>query len=402
MTCPLEVRNLIQIGDTTYCATGGGLLLFQNPKFEVLTTVDGLHGIDLFQVSRDSYNNIWFGGKAPFGFVQIYDFDKNSVEVFDYGLTEITKFSLRDSIAFASFIDGQDLGLIKWIYYDNKWSYRDIYRNFPITFESINGVEIISGKIFIGTDSGLIVADIRDNLKDPNSWELISDEYISSIDAMHRIENGFIFISNRRMYKVIPINDTIQYEQLEVQIPVGFSAFIVDDDDFVWGLHNKKVYSQKNNFDPIDTGKILYDLALDNHGNIIVGSELGLIEINSNSYEQKNYIPNAPATGKFSAIKVLKDGRFIGASAKGISIKDFDGWRNIAEIKNENSNIINLSYDYNSFISDTVSYDFGDAVSDIEEGPDDLIYFAIEGTFPALSNPTRIGGGIIIVDIDNP
>ena len=86
----------------------------------------------------------------------------------------------------------------------------------------------------------------------------------------------------------------------------------------------------------------------------------------------------------------------------GLSIKEFDGWRNILEIKNENSNIINLSYDFNSFISDTIAYDFGDAVADIEEGPDGLVYCAIEGAFPVLNNPTRTGGGIIIIDIDNP
>ena len=402
MTCPLEVRNLIQIGDTTYCATGGGLLLFQNPKFEVLTTVDGLHGIDLFQVSRDSYNNIWFGGKAPFGFVQIYDFDKNSVEVFDYGLTEITKFFIGDSIALASFVDGQDLGLIKWIYSNYQWSYRDIYRNFPFLIESINGVEILNQHIFLGTDNGLLVGYLGENLKDPNNWELVSNDYSSPIDAMRSTENGFTFISNQTIYSVIDYNDTFQYEQLEVQIPVEFSDFLIDEEDFICGIHNKKVYSQRNNFNPISTGKILYDIALDSQGNLIIGSDLGLIEINRNSYEKKIQIPNSPATGKFSAIKVLKDGRFVGASSKGLSIKDFDGWRNILEIKNENSNIINLSYDFNSFISDTIAYDFGDAVADIEEGPDGLVYCAIEGTFPVLNNPTRTGGGIIIIDIDNP
>ena len=402
LTCPLDIRNLIQLGDTTYCATGGGLLLYHNSTFEVLTTVNGLYGIDLLSISKDSYNNIWIGGKSPFGFVQIYDNEKNSIDVFDYGLTEITKFFIGDSIALASFIDGQDLGLIKWIYSNYQWSYRDIYRNFPFLIESINGVEILNQHIFLGTDNGLLVGYLGENLKDPNNWELVSNDYSSPIDAMRSTENGFTFISNQTIYSVIDYNDTFQYEQLEVQIPVEFSDFLIDEEDFICGIHNKKVYSKRNNFNPISTGKILYDIALDSQGNLIIGSDLGLIEINRNSYEKKIQIPNSPATGKFSAIKVLKDGRFVGASSKGLSIKDFDGWRNILEIKNENSNIINLSYDFNSFISDTIAYDFGDAVADIEEGPDGLVYCAIEGTFPVLNNPTRTGGGIIIIDIDNP
>ena len=402
ITCPLEVRDQIQLGDTTYCATGGGLMLYHNSTFEVLTTVNGLYGVDLLSISKDSYNNIWIGGKSPFGFVQIYDNEKNSVGLFDFGLTEITEFYVGDNVALASFVDGQDLGLIKWVYLNGQWSYRDIYRNFPFLIESINGIEIINQHIFLGTESGLLIGNLRENLKDPNNWELASNEYNISIDAMRRIEDGFSFISNRSIYKVLYASDTFYYEQLDIVLPVEFSDFLIDENDFIWGLHNNKVYSQKNNFNPIYTGKILYDIALNDYGNIIIGSELGIIEINRNNFGINSHIPNSPATGKFSAIKVLQDGRFVGASSKGLSIKDFDGWRNILEIKNENSNIINLDYDFNTFISDTIGFDFGDAVSDIEEGPDGLIYCAIEGTFPVLSNPTRSGGGIIIIDIDNP
>ena len=64
--------------------------MYHNSTFEVLTTVHGLNGVDLLSISKDNYNNIWIGGKSPFGFVQIYDNEKNSIDVFDYGLTEIT------------------------------------------------------------------------------------------------------------------------------------------------------------------------------------------------------------------------------------------------------------------------------------------------------------------------
>ena len=40
------------------------------------------------------------------------------------------------------------------------------------------------------------------------------------------------FISNQTIYSVIGYNDTIQYEQLEVQIPVEFSDFLIDEEDF--------------------------------------------------------------------------------------------------------------------------------------------------------------------------
>ena len=133
---------------------------------------------------------------------------------------------------------------------------------------------------------------------------------------------------------------------------------------------------------------------------IIIGTDLGIRSINSNM-TVASFIPNAPASSKFTAIEVLDDGRLIGASSNGLSIKDFDGWRNILEVKINGSNNINNNYNYNEFIADTIPYDFGDAVSDIEQGPNGLVYVAIEGTYPRFSNPDKIGGGILVIDIDN-
>ena len=401
-TCPLELRDIVQIGDTTYCATGGGLMLYNNGDFEVYTTVDGLHKVDLFSISKDKYRNIWLGGKSPNGFVQIYNIERNNINIFDYGLTEITEFWVGDSIAFAAFIDGQDLGLIKWVYSDGEWSYRDIYRNFPFVMESITGLEIINNTVFLATDNGLLKADILGNLKDPNSWTLVSNDFNDPIDAMCQTNNGFAFTLNENIYKVFYNNGAIQYEQLDIQMPFNFTDMLFDEEEFVWGIHNRNVYSQKNDFAPITAGKTFYTISSDNQGNIIIGSELGLIVIDKVSHEKNVYTPNSPATGKFSALKVLSDGRLVGASSKGLSVKDFDGWRNVLEIKYENTEVVKSNYNYNTFIADTIKYDFGDAVTDLEEGPDGLVYCAIEGTFPVLNNPERIGGGIIIIDIDDP
>ena len=377
-------------------------MLYNNGDYEVFTTVDGLHRVDLFSISKDKYRNVWLGGKSPNGFVQIYNIERNNINIFDYGLTEITEFWVGDSIAFAAFIDGQDLGLIKWVYSDGEWSYRDIYRNFPFVIESINGLEIINNTVFLATDNGLLKADILGNLKDPNSWALVSNDFDGPIGAMCEINNGFAFTLNENIYKVFYNNGAIQIEQLGIQMPVNFTDMLFDGEEFIWGIYNRNVYSQKNDFAPIRTGKTLYAISSDNQGNIIIGSELGLIVIDKVSHEKNVYTPNSPATGKFSSLKVLSDGRLVGASSKGLSIKDFDGWRNVLEIKYENTEVVKSNYNFNTFIADTIKYDFGDAVTDLEEGPDGLVYCAIEGTFPVLNNPERIGGGVIIIDIDNP
>ena len=92
----------------------------------------------------------------------------------------------------------------------------------------------------------------------------------------------------------------------------------------------------------------------------------------------------------------------VGGSSKGLSIFSDKGWRNILEIKDIDTEIINESYNYNQFIADTVGYDFGEFISDIEQGPDGLVYCSIRGSRVYNSNPPRWSGGIIIIDIDNP
>ena len=107
---------MVATGDSIISATGGGLLIKTQNGFTTLTTINGIHGVDLSSVGKDNYNNIWIGGSSPNGFIQIYNFDQGSIEVFDYGLTEITHFYFDNEIAYISFIDGQDVGFMKFVF----------------------------------------------------------------------------------------------------------------------------------------------------------------------------------------------------------------------------------------------------------------------------------------------
>ena len=86
-------------------------------------------------------------------------------------------------------------------------------------------------------------------------------------------------------------------------------------------------------------------------------------------------------------------GGWLEGSSQGLSIFSSNGWRNILEIKNIDTEIINDSYNYNQFTADTVGYDFGEFISDIEQGPDGLVYCSIRGSRVYNSNPPRWSGG---------
>ena len=128
-TSPLNVRD-VMYKDIIYAATEGGLLIIDNHKQKVLTTIDGLEGVDISSIEMDHESNLWLGGSYPYGFIQIFNpFSINSVDIYDFGLTNIKDMIILDSLAFVLFDEGQDFGILKFEF-DQKWEYRDSFKNF--------------------------------------------------------------------------------------------------------------------------------------------------------------------------------------------------------------------------------------------------------------------------------
>ena len=78
----------------------------------------------------------------------------------------------------------------------------------------------------------------------------------------------------------------------------------------------------------------------------------------------------------------MEDGRLVGGSGSGISIYNGIGWRNILEIKTSGTLSIGDHSDFNYFIADTVGYDFGEYIADIEQGLMDsfIVQFEVLGS----------------------
>jgi len=79
-------------------------------------------------------------------------------------------------------------------------------------------------------------------------------------------------------------------------------------------------------------------------------------------------------------------------------IKERAGWRNIVGFDGDDL-IISNNKDYARFVADTIPVHFGNYIADIEEGPDGLLYCGVRGTYP---EPQFHGGGIVIIDVDDP
>ncbi len=399
-TSPLNVKD-VKYKNIIYAATEGGLLIIDDYEHKVLTTIDGLEAVDISTIEMDHESNLWLGGSYPYGFIQIFDPSSiNSVDIFDFGLTNILDIIILDSLAFALFDEGQDFGILKFEF-DQKWEYRDSFKNFPNDVEYIRNFVAKSSEIHIGTNKGIFIGYIDDNLKDPNSWSSLNDDINHEITSMSLVGKNLLYSSRNHIYEYdynLQILDTFdlfnEYSNIDL--------FQLRNDS-LWIINEGDLFFKKSNNEEIMIYSDSYLSALSIHQNeILLGTSFGLTFVNMGSNLSRRLLPNAPAQNNFSALTVLKDGRLVGGNANGISILDNNGWRNILEVKKINSNIINEDYDYSAFIADTIPYDFGGFISDIEEGPDGLIYIAIRGSYPQSANPNRSSGGVISIDIDNP
>ena len=398
---------MIEYGDTIVAATGGGLLIFDrnNKTFSTLTNIDGLVTTDLQAVAIDPYGNLWLGGGEPDGLFQVYDLrKKQSLNDFaDFGFFEVTGFATSDSIVYGIFRENQDIGLIEFIYQDGRFIYRDVYRNWPIALGNIVSVVIFEDYVWVGTDYGLLQGNWqRDNLKDPDNWTLVAG-MSGNISTLHRYGDELLIVNDQIVYMVRLPDLTIKWQWNYFANSYLFKDIVRTPDGEYWGIL-KRAFIKLN--DMAKAWQINTDFSLENllpldDNTIVVGTATGLSLVDTTTKVLNRYIPNAPVTNQFSAVTVLTDGRVVAGSKFGLAIKEPQGWRNI--VADRDTTIVHTSHDYRYYSADTLPIHFGGFIADLEQGPDGLVYCAVRGTHPVLNTSHKQrGGGIIIIDIDNP
>ena len=244
-TAPLHINDITGFEQQAICGTDGGLLIYDQDRdsFNTLTVIDHLAGtgINVVEIGKDGY--LWLGGVSPYGFVQVYDFkNKKSIAEFNFGLTEIIDISITDSIGFVAFLENQDWGLMEFIYRDENWIYRDVYRNWPTNFESINAIEIWDDEVMVATEQGLFVGDWRrTNLKDPTSWEQPYTALSGNISSLHENGSNILMVHERNVYHLTPYTLTpITLLWDYFSNTDQFIDITQDADEFLWGIIDQK------------------------------------------------------------------------------------------------------------------------------------------------------------------
>ncbi len=399
-TSPLIVHDLTELEGKIYSATEGGVLIFDldDQSFETLTNIDELIGTNLKVIETDQFGNIWIGGASPNGFIQVYNpTGRNSINEFDFGLTEIIDIAIADTVALAVYKDNQDFGIQKFLYSNNKWQHNDLMTvNWLLESTDVSGIEIWNDQVFVGTNEGLYSGTIH---TDPIDWTIPFIEWEGDVSCLSLHNEELVVVCDKNVYRLDNLSSEITI--IADYLNYKFQDIVKSADGSYFGIYSDAMiklgeieYEWYFHF----PGNAVHKLLASESGHVIAGTKSGLGFLNEELQTFEYRIPNAPLTNQFSAITTLNDGRIVAGSKYGLAIKESWGWRNIVETTGTDT-IIHSSFDHDTFAADTLPIDFGGFVADIEQGPDGLVYCAIRGTYP---EPIRHGGGVVIIDIDNP
>ncbi len=401
-TSLLEIADLVEVDSLLVCATNGGVLVYDRTldDFTTITNMQGLISTDLAVIDVDAYDQYWVGGASPEGFIQIFDDQFALKTSFDLDLTAIVDFALTDSIAFAAFKQNQDWGIMEFRYDGEQYFYKDVYNNWPITLNDISGLFMEGEMLYVGTDQGMFTGNWRStNLKDPANWEQ-NDELAGVISTFKQNSKNILLVMDNDVYEFNPSSATANllwdfyhdtHEIYDVIQDADGSLWCVLIKNFVKMSSTAVEWSKRSG----ERFKRIFYLA---DGTKVAGTTTGLLFLNEDTQTFTRKKPNGLLMNSISALHVMSDGRLVAGSRYGLMIKESEGWRNIVGFNGDDL-IISENKDYTRFAADTIPVHFGNYIADIEEGPGGLVYCGIRGTYP---EPQRHGGGIVIIDIDNP
>lgn len=396
-TSTLNINDITVINGNIYCATDGGILRFDLPSksFSTYSKLHGLNSTNLSVIEKGIDQLLWIGGSSP-GFIQRFDPSKEMVVAeFPYEFSEISHIVSADSIAYAVYRENQDWGIAEYRLENSEFKHHDLHPIWTLAENGINAIVIQNNSVYVGTETGLYHGIPGEN---PNSWTLISEEIIGNVTDIEISGDSLLFILNTEVYSL-----NLDSQEIEGSEASNLSLLESLSSGTIWAIDSSKTKLVEIGGDYLftlpDTANYLTSLK---DSLIIVGMKAGLFIKDLTQPFPETFVPNTLPTSQISALTILNDGRLVAGSNKGLSILESWGWRNIIETSSD-AVIIHETFAEAYFVADTVPVDFGGGVieyiADLEQGPDGKVYCAIRGTYP---EPRRHGGGIVIIDVDNP
>lgn len=343
-----EVTNITTSNDMVWVATTGGLFSFSinSPSTSInkYTSQDGLLSNQLNAVAIDNFGNVWSGGsdgslnsytpisktwKAVTDIQNSTEPSKGINDLFQYGNNMFlsTDFSIiRFNVSTFQFIDQPyiNLGALMAV-------------KTPV-YQTI----VINDTIWAATKNGIAYANINNNLPEPSNWKdfttgnsvLIRQKTNTCAFFAGKVyfgtDSGMVYFDGTSLQRYLPLYNGIAVTDWVSHMTVSNGSIYFST--YNWSNNVFKVnQANVNSAQLVYSGSLVDYLKVSANGSLLIGtSDKGVLVIKNN---QNSYVsPNGPNSNLFQRITVdnLHNVWGVSGSSGNAGIYKFDGttWKN--------------------------------------------------------------------------
>ncbi|MFC1568644.1 two-component regulator propeller domain-containing protein [bacterium] len=331
-TSTREIRDMTLFDDQLWCATEGGLLLFdiESHQFEAWTNTEGVASVNVTSLCKDDSNNLWIGMKD--GYLQRFDIQKKQwLTVTDY-----TDYHIYDLVIHGdSLFVALDIGIS--VYLISRQEVKETYKHLGEAIEAeiaVYSLLIQNNELWAITDQGISHTQLsHPNLLDPQFWQNeteVASQSSNQILSIAHYKNTYWLGTERGIYQQMD-DGSWEYliETVDIQ-PIDFKVY----DDILYVLTEGELYQ----YDGISwisiASNLPKSLSLDfKHNMCFIGTQQGIYAY-SDDLLIGSYIPDGPGGNFFSDLAVDQDGAlwccssdFAGSSGNGFFKFSDDTWQ---------------------------------------------------------------------------
>ena len=407
LTSALSIRQLVVDGEDVYCATTGGVLIYnyRTQTYQRFGMNEGLIYPDIKSIAIIG-DWLWLGGALPKGIIQLVYLPSGQVSIISLDVDQITHVSAWGNRGFAAFRDGQDAGIIELRGEGESFGYADIYRSFLKSNSTILDLDIWQDTLYVTTSAGIIAADYaRDNLKDPLDWrEVASTELGETIQFHVDAEGKYVLALDADLP---PRNhpDVLYRKEADGWHPGWFfNGSTVrrlsrsSTGEFSVSVSNSVVrllpggYVRGTSRAPKPV--LDYWPVPEIEGGFASVDHKGLYFYSTATDEWTPLTVNATAGQGYSAVLKLSTGELVASGERGIARYDGSGWYNLIPghslldegVRGTNNGNSQVLF-YNTFLADTLDFDGGQSWNLLELSNGDILV-GLRKNWPT-------GGGIL-------
>jgi hypothetical protein len=313
-----SAKDIAVTSNGIWSAAQGGAYFFNNldSTFKTYSKAAGLNGTELTAIGIDSYGRVWFGSAN--GLIDVYDPQSNSfrsiLDIFNSDKTtkQINGISISGDTVFVATDFGISLIDVKnYIFYDTYFKFGSFTSNIKV-----NNI-LYSDLIYASTESGVVIQKAgATNLSAPESWNVYNQTNGLPAGETNVIEfynNTLIAGTNSGLFSFDGGNWqpylNLTGNKIIDLLTIGNNLYLLD----TAGTDQVLIYDGTTTTQLFSTGSKMSKLGYDPIMGLVAATNLGIL------VNDKYVFPNGPTANQFPNTTVDGEGNFWSASGKDVT-----------------------------------------------------------------------------------